>query len=191
MNRMIIALLLSLTPLLLRADMVVIDPFDSVPTNTPMIVRVQWLPTGVEGTATLSAQIICLSGSGEAVFYPSATTLIDFTNTSYLNIIGTRPSDTAGNMVLKVSSGSMLIASNVFTVVTLPVISSSNAIDIAENATSRNIPPDAPIGVTLSGSRYTVTFFTVMQEGLRQGDYHAQVALDATSGAVFSVFAGP
>lgn len=191
MNKIVLFVLLPLTPLLLWADMVAVEPFDSVPTNTPITVRILWLPTEAAGTSSLSAQLSCMSGTGGAVFYPSATMLVDITNTSYLNIIGTFPSDTASNMVLKVSSGSQIVASSLFTVVTTPVIGSSNAIAIAANATSRNLPIDAPIGITLSGSRYTVTFFTVMQESLRQGDYHAQIVLDATSGTVFSVFAGP
>ena len=178
-------------PITSQGEAVIIDGFDSVPTNTSVTVRIQLWPIGEQSLSNLTVQTKCLSGSGAAVFFPSTNTVIGITITSYLELIGTVPSSGTNNMSLEVLSGVQVVASNLFTVLASPVITSSNAIDIARNATSISIPSGGPIGVVLSGGRYTVTFFTVMEPGLRQADYHAQVVLDAAVGTVIAVFSGP
>jgi hypothetical protein len=174
-----------------RSDTVVIERCDDVPTNTPVTIRVQVWPIGEETYSNLTVELRCLSGAAAAVFFPSTSTVVGITNTSYLKVIGTVPSSIPTNMALEVLSAGQTVASNSFTVLASSVMSSSNAIALAQSATSMSIPSDAPVGVTLAGGRYTVTFFTAMEAGLMQGDYYAQIELDAATGTIYSTLSGP
>ena len=53
-----------------------------------------------------------------------------------------------------------------------------------------NIPADAPVKVSLKDGRYEVIFVQVLPPGVRGGDYHAKVILDASTGKVIQLLAG-
>ena len=69
------------------------------------------------------------------------------------------------------------------------LITDQEAIQIAKIACKGkvNVPPDAPIDVKLQGSKYTVIFKILWAKGVRGGDYHAKVVIDAKSKKVLEI----
>lgn len=92
-------------------------------------------------------------------------------------------------MVLEARVGGVSLASNVFTVVTDPMISASQAIGIAHAAITNTVDlqAGAPITAVLSAKTYVVTFWLELPPDTLGPDYSAKVTIDAFTGAVLFI----
>ena len=91
-----------------------IGAFDTILLNQTQDVSVTLAPNPPGITSVL--QIVCLNGSGSAVFVPSGSTSSNITQSTTVKIKGVTASSAVSNMMLKAIMGSDVLASNVFTV---------------------------------------------------------------------------
>ena len=91
-----------------------IGTFDTIPVNVTNDVSVTLAPNPPGITSVL--QIVCLNGSGSAVFVPSGSTSSNITQSTTVKIKGVTVSSAVSNMMLKAMMGSDVLASNRFTV---------------------------------------------------------------------------
>jgi hypothetical protein len=189
---LIITLLLS-TEVAFAQTNAYIASFAFVQTNEPKNIVLTLTPTPIDEDALV--EIHCISGTGNAVFFPSMNTTTNIRQSCVLVICGTQLSTIESNMVMNVKIGENILASKGFSVIDTNLISFSQARAIAEQSIMGAIEPEAgsPVTVILGNenTEYTVTFENRYDENTLRGEFSARICVGADEGNIISGESGP
>lgn len=128
--------------------------FEIIPANTTQEVSVTVAPNPPGTNITL--QLSCLAGSGSAVFIPGDTTLSNITQSTTVKTKGVTASSVASNMILKAMLGNDVLASNVFTVLSVDLDIWNGGSDLDNGQTAGSQGAQVPEGGEVSTGAYVL-----------------------------------